>query len=210
MALYSVFLISTLSGSIDQNDTLRGVLDTDTVAEIAQRVRSGFYDRDEILYQFSDEMTGESTLDPDEVGHEIDAASARLTEERRGWPRVTDCDRLTRAFEALNARGIIALENAGNTQSDGYEDFEAAFADHVEPASVIGFCFYHWQDVERALDGGGLYLAFGPSDPAKEQTDGPVIGTLVREELERAGLEVRWDGKFATRMFMPKIVWQKR
>ena len=60
----------------------------------------------------------------------------------------------------------------------------------------------------RAISGGGLYFSFGPVDPAEEQTKGLEVGNLVREELERAGLRVEWDGKFESRSKIPKVIWR--
>ena len=37
----------------------------------------------------------------------------RKAAEEASWPNTTDCDRLDQAFEELNARGVIALHNAG-------------------------------------------------------------------------------------------------
>jgi hypothetical protein len=148
-------------------------------------------------------------LDPDDLTAAIDEEIAKHEAEKKAWPAVTDCDRLDAAFAALSKRGIIALHNAGFTQSDGYEDFRAALKSHPQRATVVGYCFYHSQDVEHAVQGEGLYLAFGPVHPKDEDTKGPEIGRVVREELERAGLKVKWDGTFNTRMCIPQFVWQR-
>jgi hypothetical protein len=68
---------------------------------------------------------------------------------------------------------------------------------------------YHGKDLERAVRGGGLYVAFGPVDPGEEETKGPEIGNIVREELERVGFHVDWEGTFAKRMHVPKLLWQR-
>src|SRR5262245_1953095 len=43
------------------------------------------------------------------------------------WPKVTDYDRLERAFTMLEGQGIIALHRAGFDQSDGMEEVEDAY-----------------------------------------------------------------------------------
>jgi hypothetical protein len=149
-------------------------------------------------------------LDVASVAAAIDAATEEWNNEKKQWPAVTDCDRLDKAFAAINNRGVITLQNAGYTQSDGYDDFREAYDHHANKSNVIGYCFYHGQDLERAVRGGGLFLAFGPTDPAAEETQGPHVGNIVREELERVGLEVVWDGTFANRMHIPHLVWRKR
>ncbi|HEX5219501.1 MAG TPA: hypothetical protein VFZ59_08025 [Verrucomicrobiae bacterium] len=113
-------------------------------------------------------------------------------------------------FEALNRRGIVALQNAGYTQSDGYDDCGQAYNERPDKESVIGYCFYHGQDVERAVAGEGLYLAFGPIDPQDEEIKGPEVGRVVVGELQRAGFQTNWDGTFKTRIFIPKLDWKRR
>lgn len=122
-------------------------------------------------------------------------------------PLETNRARLNAAFLALNRRGIIALHEAGFTLSDGYEDFQDAYEAHPNRASVTGYCFYHEQDVESARLGRSLCLAFGPSDPDDEETRGPEVGRVVREELERVGLVVNWDGTFARRIEVVDFQW---
>ncbi|MDV3351843.1 hypothetical protein D0962_08975 [Leptolyngbyaceae cyanobacterium CCMR0082] len=186
------------------------MLSSETVQEIAALVRSGFYRKNRLMDIFCEEMYAPGDLEPDEVSAAIDVEFETWEAEKQTWPEVTDCDRLDSAFAAINERGIIALQNAGYTQSDGYEDFLDAYENHPNKSSVLGYCFYHGQDLERAVYGGGLYFAFGPVDPTEEETKGPEIGNVIREELERVGLKVDWDGTFAKRLGVPKLEWQRR
>jgi hypothetical protein len=186
------------------------MLKPDVRAEIVKLVRSGFYDKKGLMRIVGEELYAPGELDPAEVAVAIDEEIAKHEAEKKTWPAVTDCDRLDAAFVALNKRGIIALHNAGFTQSDGYEDFRAALKSHPNRSTVTGYCYYHSQDVESAVRGEGLFLAFGPVQPKDEEVKGPQIGNVIREELERAGLKVKWDGTFANRMSIPQFVWQKR
>jgi hypothetical protein len=186
------------------------MLDDETTDAINVLARSGFYDEDEIIEIVCESMFEPGEVNEAEVSEAVDAAFDALEEEQKSWPEVTDCDRLDEAFDAIDARGVIALQNAGYTQSDGFDDFQEALEEHPKPETVKGYCFYQGQDLERAVLGDGLYLAFGPVDSDKEAADGPAIGKIVREELERAGFKVEWDGTFAQRIFVPKIKWQRR
>jgi hypothetical protein len=188
----------------------KNMLKPDVRDEIAKLVRAGFYDKKRLLQIVGEELYAPGELDPNDLAAAIDEEVAKHEAEKKAWPDVTDCDRLNAAFAALNKRGIIALHNAGFTQSDGYEDFRAALKSHPQRATVLGYCFYDSQDVEHAVQGEGLHLAFGPVRPKDEESKGPEIGRIVREELERAGLKVKWDGTFATRMSVPQFVWQRR
>jgi len=185
-------------------------LSPDTLREIDALVRGGFEERGRIIEILCEEMYAPGELDEPEIVAAVDAAFASLARDQASWPAVTDCHRLDRVFVALNERGIIALQNAGYTQSDGYDDIRESFAQRSDRENVIGYCFYHGQDLERAVRGEGLYLAFGPIDARNEATQGPRIGATIVEELERAGFAVRWDGTFAQRIHVPDIDWKRR
>lgn len=186
------------------------MLDEDTQQLIERLARSGFYTPARICEIVGQEYHAPGDVDADEVRSAVETAFQQLTQEMASWPAVTDCDRLDAAFERIAARGVIALQNAGYTQSDGYEDIGYALKQHPSRAQVLGYCFYHGQDLERAVEGGGLYLAFGPIDPKREETLGVEVGNIVREELERQGLAVRWNGTFKQRIHLPSVVWQRR
>lgn len=186
------------------------MLEAELLEEISTLVRSGFYSRDHLMQIVLEEMYEPGELDEASVAAAIDTATQDWNNEKEQWPAVTDCDRLDSAFAAINKRGVIALQNAGVTQSDGHDDFRQAFDKHATKSEVLGYCFYHGQDLDRAVRGGGLYLAFGPTDPDDEETHGPMIGNIVREELERVGFKVEWNRTFAQRIYIPQLVWRKR
>ena len=186
------------------------MLDEETKDTIRVLVRSGFYDPDAIVEIVCEEMFEPGEMDASEVSAAVESEFTAVENESLSWPAVTDCDRLDQVFEALNARGVIALQNAGYTQSDGYDDFREAYEGHADRDGVTGYCFYHGQDLERAVHGEGLYLAFGPIDPDDEATKGIEVGETIRKELERAGFKVEWDGTFQQRIFVPEMNWQKR
>ena len=186
------------------------MLATETQAEIASMVRSGFYDRERLIEVFTEEMYAPGELDTNDVVSALDAQFAAYEEEKLAYPATTDCDRLDAAFARINERGVIAIQNAGYTQSDGYDDVGETYSQHANKESILGYCFYHGQDLERAINGDGLYFAFGPVDPANEQTIGLNVGNIVREELESAGLPVDWNGTFENRLKVPRLNWQKR
>ncbi len=178
--------------------------------QISVLVRSGFYENEQIIEILCEQMYEPGELDPGEVDAAINFELEKLAAEKKTWPAVTDYDRLNAAFDRLSNCGIIALHNAGYTQSDGHDDFVAEYSSHEDKSSVVGYCFYHRQDLERAVRGGGLFVAFGPVHPNDEATKGPLVGKIIRDELERAGLAVEWDGTFQQRIYLPKFVWQRR
>ncbi len=140
------------------------------------------------------------------VEHEI---SVKLEDEKT-WPAVTDCDRLSRAFDILNANGIVSLESAGYTISDGWDEYrEAVHALELKGISepVRGGCFYHEQDLERAVAGNGLQLAYSAASGNFIETLG--LAKEVVDTLEQQGLSPAWNGNVEHRIQLP-IKWQRR
>lgn len=177
----------------------------DLADEIRIRVWSGFHSLPDVLEMLED-------CDDDDADKQMleEVAKSEFQAKREAeatWPPVTDCMRLDAAFEALNEMGIIALHYAGYTMSDGLDDVGEALSE-ADRDKVKGYCFYHAQDVARALDGYGLLLAYG--DLADTASGKRAIGELVKVELERQGLEVKWDGDEEQRIDLPSVVWQRR
>ena len=165
--------------------------DTYILDRIRIWVRSGFYSQDE-LHEIVDDLLED---DADEKAR-----------EEATWSGPTDCDRLDNAFEILESSGLVALQNAGNTLSEGHVEAGEALAERGGHAR--GYCFYHGQDTERAVDGGGLMLAFGSfdDDPRAKAS----IGELVRDALKEADFVVEWNGDPETRIEIPGFEWKRR
>lgn len=193
-------------------------------------VWSGFYDPEEVdelidglLEDHDSDDHDEEQAGEDHDGEDDDgavrrrrlcaAAGAEFAAKaagERAWPAVTDCDRLDDAFDALEALGVIALQNVGYTLSDGIADVNGEYLDRGLPDEVTGYCFYHGQDLERAVAGGGLMIAFGQFDDAPgslERTG--AVGRVVKEALERHGFAVTWDGDPDVRLEIA-IDWKRR
>lgn len=185
-------------------------LDAEALQRIRDLVRGGSETRRRIIQILCEDIYAPGELDQNEVDAAVDAAIEELHGESTHWPTITDCDRLDAAFAAMRARKLVALQNAGYTQSDGYGDVMDLAARHPESKQLIGYCFYHGQDLERVIHGEGLYLAFGPIDPKQEQSTGLAVGRAIVEELNQVGLPTRWDGTFNQRIFIPKLNWQRR
>lgn len=137
------------------------------------------------------------------------AGRRRAARSREDLAPVTDCDRLDQAFAALDRAGIIALHNAGETLSDGESDIGESYRERGgKSAGISGYCFYHGQDVARAVAGQGLYLTFG--DIEGDAAKGVEIGRRIVAELAQQGLAVEWNGVSETRLFIPLFDWRRR
>lgn len=178
--------------------------------EITVLVHGGFEDASRIVEIIVDEMYEPGELDEDEVQVFVDQCFAAWELAKRQWPRVTDCDRLDQAFDQLEQQGVVCLQNAGYTQSDGYNDIREELRQRSDATRFIGYCFFHEQDLARAVRGGGLYLAFGPLDAALEHSLGLEVGQRVMRALVAAGLHAQWSGTFDQRISVPVFDWKSR
>ena len=105
-------------------DTTKG----DIIEQIDVSVKSGFYDKEEILTHVEDYMY-EIPFDHEWTKQQIEKAYSDRLKEQSTWSAVTDFDKLVLAFDKLNSSGIIALHNAGVTKQDGEGDSEEIHED---------------------------------------------------------------------------------
>lgn len=168
-------------------------------------VWSGFYseaEMKEMVYDILEENCDEQML-LKSIGPEL----TKKIESEKFWPETTDYEKLHKVFYELHEYGVCALHNAGYTMSEGYSDVSEVVSD--APADHYrSYCFYHGQDVESAVVGNGLMIAFGSLSDAEEESK--KAGEFVVEKLKSNGFSIEWDGSTKNRIFIPSFIWQKR
>ncbi len=172
-------------------------------------VWSGEFDETEVAYDVGDRF---SELDQAGKFWLLLVIQAEFESKRKAeqtWPKVTDFDRLDRAFTMLQAQGVIALHRAGFDQSEGLEDVADAYEEAGGKSSdYAGHCFYTEQDQEGALDGSGLYIGYGHL--SGKDAKAIKVAEMLRAALEHEGFSVTWDGTIASRVFVEGFCWQRR
>jgi hypothetical protein len=122
--------------------------------------------------------------------------------EQETWEGVTDPERLTLAFEALEENGITAREHFTCCHGCGTAEIGA------EREDARGFVFFHRQVTEFAAEGHGLSLHYGGFDgSARTTTD---IGHEVVSALAGAGLSATWGGDPDKAIEVTPLIWRKR
>jgi hypothetical protein len=179
--------------------------DNDILESIKSWIWSGFYDPDEIQVMIGDIL--EEDADEAMLRGAVEPEFDRKHDAEQSWPVETDCDRLDAAFAELSDNGILALHNAGYTMSEGISDVTEVLKE-LGRDGLRGYCFYHGQDVERALAGGGLYIAYG--DLHDETSKSVTVGEAVRKVLEQHGFKVAWNGTADDRIHVPLFDWKRR
>lgn len=190
---------------------------------IRNKVWSGFYDEDEIAQIVSDTYFDGTPGDAGLIEGVINREFEKKRIAEKSWPAETDYDRLNRVFSTLEGLNILVLENAGFTFTDGLEDVAEAWYGG-EDSSIVGYCFYHGQDLAGVVESGELCLAFGDilsadkmigiagdgGDGPKSRTRAIEVGQSIFRELKAAGFKVEWDQSIEKRIEIKGISWQKR
>ena len=160
-------------------------------ATLGRAVRGGFLDESNFLEEAGKLLMMELGTINEKTISELEARIRPLILDQRvreaGWNEPTMNDAIDRAFEELNASGIVALQKAGYTQSDGWSLVnDAAMKRSPKPRGAV---FYHDQDVERAVGGSGLLLAFGAFEEngSEGNTESISIGREVCDGIAGAG-----------------------
>jgi hypothetical protein len=201
--------VSKIRGTQPDDEGAGGVTRADILHWVRCFVWSGENDAEEVAILIEENLGPEDEVDQDWLEKEIRREFAAKRKAEKTWPKVTDCDRLDRAFEALQRQGVIALHMAGLTQTDGLEEVEDAYREAGgKKSKYAGHCFYTTQDQEGALDGSGLCIGFGhlSGDDAK----GVNVGQMLRAALEGEGFKVEWDGTIGRRLEVKGFRWQRR
>lgn len=180
---------------------------------IKNQLRSGFFSADEVKANVMEEI--EDNGFEDEISEEwawehIDEEYERLISESQRWKYPTDTEKLIVAFNELCDLNIIALHNAGYTTSDGeYEVIEVETFLRANNVVSEGYCFYHGQDLERALTDKNscLLIAFQKIDNEDDAVT-VAVGKKVVEVLKNNGFEVEWNQSPTSKIMLPNFKWQ--
>ncbi|PZO13068.1 MAG: hypothetical protein DCF26_17710, partial [Burkholderiales bacterium] len=184
----------------------------DLLVEVVSAIWYGFDSPQHIDALIAERAARGDPFDIDKVKTTAANEFAKKRIAEAGWPPITDCDRLDRAFVRLQQQGICALHCAGDTQEEGLESVSRVLNDEVHSGlDHHGYCFYYSQDIDNALDNKGLLLAHGHVDRSEAPDDEHVaVAEAICEALRQEGLEVVWSGSTKRRIGLPQLWWQRR
>ena len=176
---------------------------------LALLIQSGFHSAEEALELLDDAI---EELEAPPVWRKWMTKFAAELEQRqrereREWSERTTNDRLDAVFAELDGGRFVALQNAGYTMSEGWEDVHEHRARSGK--TKIGAVFYHGQDLERGVAGEGLLLAYGTFDG--DDPEGDVkVGREICEVFAGHGFELEWNGDPNQRLRVRPFAWQRR
>lgn len=175
--------------------------------EISILIDSGFYNPNEILEIIEEQFIDEE-ISPDEIEGIISVKYDEKIAREKKWMRPTDFDRLKDCFNQLNKNNIIAVHNAGYTIDEGVQDSFEVFH-HLKTKDIVpeGFCFYHFQDIERAIESELLIIAFGDFENSEKKA--LEIGKKIADVLKDNGFLISWNEDVNTRIEINPFKWEK-
>jgi hypothetical protein len=190
--------------SIDSSNTPA----TDPLLDYARSLTaSGYYAKADIaqmLYDYEEDKDVDEQALEARVATVLEQAIALQLKEQEAYPAVTDYDKLREAFGRLESEGYLVRENFTCCQTCGWSEADSELEDAAKAGRPFkGVVFFHQQDTESAVDGSGLYLAYGGEA-------GPeAAGRQIVKAFEAAGLAPVWNGSSNTRIQVP-MTWQRR
>ena len=178
---------------------------------IEKELLLGFMEEDELLEEVLDGFLDED-VDPKWIGEQVHKLYGERQDEIEEWDpeEANDFDRIANAFDELCEHKIIALHRAGYTDEDAIEEVTEAFKALAERGQrPKGYVYYHGGHLDKVLDEDKprLDLVFGAITKAESQVR--EVGNLIRDTLQRYGLEVRWNGNPGDNIRIIDIDWQK-
>nr|WP_288837660.1 hypothetical protein [uncultured Flavobacterium sp.] len=173
-------------------------------------IEFGFENEEEIFDSIKEMFHDEEEFDENWLRQNVAQEYERHQRQSLSWIRPNDFDRLAKAFDQLINEKIVSLHKAGFTRQDG----EGDCAETIERLNelgikAIGFCYYHSQDLARAVDKSiqNLYLGFGSS--TNDDNKAVQIGEKIVSVLKENTFEVSWKGSVDQRIEIKNIIWQK-
>ena len=182
----------------------------EVLEQIEKDVLMGFESAEEMTESIADMFADEDDFDEDWLAETIEARCEEHKENSFNWSKPTDFERLDAAFTHLIKNGIVCLHNAGYTKQDSISDCEDAIEELEDMnVEVTGYCYYHAQDLERAIDPTSKSLLLGFDSVGKDDEEAVIIGDTIVEVLKVLNFEVNWDGTIEHRIEIKNINWQK-
>jgi len=189
--------------------TMEQKIKDEAIEQLEKDIQFGFEGVDDLFENISELFYDEDDFDDEWLMTEIKERFAGHQADSVNWQKPTDFDRLLRSFDMLNAQKIVALHKAGYTRQDAEGDC-AEIIDELRAMGIspIGYCYYHTQDLERAI-GEEKMLLIGYDSVDGDDDMAIKIAQRIVEVLKQNGFKVKWDGSLETRIEIQDINWKK-
>lgn len=182
----------------------------EALEQLDKDIKFGFETKEELFESIREMFYDVNDFDEEWFRKEIVEKFTQHQKDSLSWKTPTDFQRLSKSFDELIKKGIVCLHKAGNTKSDGVDD-SCETIEELEKLGikVKGFCYYHSQDLEGAIDPEirNLYIGFGTY--VKDEKTALEIANTIIKTLKRNNFSVSWTGTLDQRIEIKDINWKK-
>jgi len=178
--------------------------------QIELDVKFGFENEEQLFDSIRDMFYQEEDFDEEWLRQTISDKFQLHKLESVNWKNPTDFERLAEVFDELILENIVCLHNAGYTKSDGEGDCLQTIERLAELGiKAKGFCYYHSQDLGRAVDPEikNLYLRF--DSPTRDDNEALIVANRIVDKMKKNGFEVAWTGTVDQSIEVKNFNWQK-
>jgi hypothetical protein len=182
----------------------------EALEQVEKDVQFGFESKEEMLESIAEMFYNVDNFDEKWLKNIIAEKFEQHIEESKSWSKPTDFDRLAKAFDELIQQKIVCLHKAGYTKQDGIDDC-GEVTKEIENIGIkpIGFCFYHTQDLERAIDPKVKNILLGFGCLKQDDKKALLIGHKIANILRQNNFDVKWNETIDQRIEIININWKK-
>ena len=184
---------------------------TEVLEQLELDIKFGFENEYELFYNLRDMFDDdEDDVDESWLRNVITEKYKQHQDESFSWIKPTDFDKLANAFDELIEEKIVCLHNAGCTKQDGESDcMEVINSLNEVGVKAIGFCYYHSQDLVRAVNPKIKNLCLGFDSPTHNNNEALETANKIVAALKKYNFEVNWAGTVEQRIVINNINWNK-
>ena len=170
----------------------------------------GFENETELYDSIRDMFYDEEDFDEDWLRQTIAEKYSQHQKDSANWTRPTDFERLDQVFEALIMQKIVCLHKAGYTKQDGEGDCMEIIEKLQEHGiKALGFCYYHAQDLARAVNKDSRSLLLGFDSATQDDGEALQVANMIVTALRECNFEVNWPGTVDQRIEIQNLDWRK-
>ena len=182
----------------------------EALEQLELEIGFGFDNEQELFESIRDIFYNEDDFDEDWLRKTISEKYNQRQKKSSTWIRPNDFDRLAKSFDQLIRDKIVCLHKAGYTKQDGEGDcMETIERLNELGIKAIGFCYYHSQDLARAVDKDTKNLYLGFDSPTHDDNMALQVANKIISTLKENSFEVNWTGTVDQRIEIKNIDWQK-
>lgn len=181
----------------------------EAIGLLEKEILFGFENEEDLLEGISELFYDEDDFDEEWLKQEIKVRLKKHEKDSLNWEKPTDFDRLVKAFDKLNSEFIVSLHKAGFTRQDGEGDcLEIIHELKNKGIKAKGYCYYHSQDLERAI-GDEKHLFIGYDSFNGNDVLALEVANKIVEVLQKHGFKIEWNGSLEQRIQISYIDWKK-